>query len=159
MIRNLPSLEDITSGTDLRHLDLEEIEAVLAECERTSKLSSAAKKAIVAHLETRFAGAIEAAYEQNAKDFGTIHVIDGAFDVEVSTPKKVEWDQKALHAICVEISEAGDDPREFVNVEYSIEEKKFTAWPGFLQTKFAPARVLKKGSRTVKLSRVKSEAA
>jgi uncharacterized protein YdaL len=158
--RNLPTLRSIAvDGAVLKDLPLDALDALLSEAEAENKIISAAKRAITSHIDARFAPEIAEAYDIKGADFGTVHVTIGEFDIEVNTPKKAEWDQKKLASIVDEIRTAGDDPTEFVKVEYAVEEKKYAAWPSYLQTKFEPARTLKPGTRTLKLARAKQEAA
>lgn len=143
----------------LAGLPLDAIDALLIECDAENKIISAAKRAIVACLEDRYAAQIAGAYDAQHKDFGTVHVFDGDFDIEVNTPKRTEWDQAALAAKAAEITAAGDDPSEYVKTTYSVDERAFTGWPAHIRAAFEPARTLKPGPRTFKVTRAKREAA
>lgn len=158
--RNLPTLRSIALDADVLHaLELDTLEALLTEAEAENKIISAAKRAIISAIDNRYAAQIAAAYNAKGADFGTVHVEADGFDIEVNTPKKAEWDQAKLAEIHAEIAAAGDDPTEFMKVEYAVEEKKYAAWPSYLQTKFEPARTLKPGTRTLKLARLDQKAA
>jgi len=112
-------------------------------------------------------GAIAVKYEESArvqrerldKDTGTVHFVDDGIRVTCETSKRVEWDQKALAEITRRIAEQGDDPAEYVEVAYRVPERKYTAWPEHIREVFAPARTLKPGKLTVKLSAVEAGAA
>jgi hypothetical protein len=156
--RNLPSLRDISADpTVLRGLSLDALDALLTEAETENKIISAAKRAIVAHLETAYADAISSAYQAKGADFGTVHVADGGYDVVIDTPKRVEWDQAKLREVRERIAFSGDDPSEYVKTTLSVDERAYTAWPAHIRATFEPARTVKSGSRTVKL--VRKEAA
>lgn len=159
MTRNLPSLREIAlNGVPTKPgLPLEVLEALLAECEAENKIVSAAKRAITAYVETSYAGDITAAYSDQGKDFGTVRVSDGGYDIVIDTPKKTEWDQAKLADLRSRIQFSGEDPGDYVKVTYSVDERAYSAWPTKIRESFEPARTVKPGSRTVKL--VRKEAA
>lgn len=152
--RNLPTLRAIAADPALaRSLDLDTLDALLSEVAAETTIINAAKKALTGELERRYQPQIDAAFAAEAKDFGTVHVLDGGFDIEVNVPKKVEWDEDKVVEIGDAMKAAGDDPTEYIKVSYSVEERKFTAWPEHIRRVFEPARALKPGTRTVKLAR------
>jgi hypothetical protein len=154
MSRNLPTLQEIAGDPRrLSEISLDGLDALLIECEQTTKTAAAAKKAIVASLEGRYAGQITAAYQALEKDFGAVRVSDGAYEVVVDRPKRVEWDQAKLLEIRDRIQFSGDNPSEFIKTELSVDERKFTAWPANIRSTFEPARTLKPGSVSIKLAR------
>lgn len=156
--RNLPSLRSIVvDPTTIRGLSLDTIEALLSEADAESRVVSAAKKALTMHLEDIFGAHIAGSYAAAGKDFGTIRIAEAGFEVIVDTPKRVEWDQDELQAAGDRISAAGDNPREYIETKLSVDERKFTAWPEHIRKVFEAARLLKPGSRTIKL--VRKEAA
>ncbi|MGO1069758.1 hypothetical protein [Lysobacter sp. CA199] len=86
------------------------------------------------------------------KDTGSVTFSDGPVRVSVDLPKKVEWDQAALARIADRIRAAGQDPSEFLAVTYKVSESKYNAWPISMRTSFDPARTLKTGKPTFRLS-------
>jgi hypothetical protein len=145
--------------TDLRTLPVGEImnlppaDLLLLQKEATEAFESAklAKEwidsAICLKYDTRF----QALRQQHEKPFGTVHLDDDGCTVTCDVPKKPEWDQQKLAAVVHQISAAGDNPAEYVDVTYKVAERKFTAWPEHIRQAFAPARVLKAGKATVSL--------
>jgi disulfide oxidoreductase YuzD len=105
------------------------------------------ENAIRLKYDTRF----QALRQQHDKPFGTVHLDDDGCTVTCDVPKKPEWDQQKLAAVVHQISAAGDNPAEYVDVTYKVAERKFTAWPEHIRQAFAPARVLKAGKATVSL--------
>lgn len=157
MTRNLPSLRSIAADPSVaRDLPLDAIDALLSEAAAETTIVAAAKKALNGELERRYGSTITAAFSAKGADFGTVHVTDGVFDLEVNVPKKVEWDQGQLQAIGDRIAEAGDKPHEYITTELKVDERKFTAWPEHIRAIFEPARTLKPGSMTIKLSMKKA---
>lgn len=158
MNRNLPTLTAIAGDPAvIVGLSLDALDALLGEIDAETKVCGAAKKAIIANIETTYARSIAAAYDVEHKDFGTIRVSDGGYEIVVDTPKKVEWDQAILTEAGDKIAATGDDVHEYLDVTLSVPERKYTAWPEHIRRVFEPARTVKPGSRTVKL--VRKEAA
>jgi len=128
MTRNLPCLQEVAGDPGrLTSLSLDALDALLAECEQTAKTAASAKKAIVSHLERAYGGDIAHAYASQEKDFGTVRLFDGGYEIVVDTPKRTEWDQAALAAAREKIVAAGDDPSEYLEVSYSVPERKYAA--------------------------------
>lgn len=157
-IPNLPSLTSIaTDPTVLRGLSVDALDALLGEADAQAKIAGAVKKAITAHIETTYSGDIAHAYAVSDKDFGAVRFSDGGYEIVVETPKKVDWDEAKIAEIGDAMVAAGDDPAEYIKVSYSVDERKYAAWPSHIRLVFEPARTVRPGTRTVKL--VRKEAA
>jgi hypothetical protein len=143
-LRTLPVGEIMNlSPADLLVLQKEAVEAF-----ELAKLTKEwLENAIRLKYDTRF----QALRQQQDKPFGTVHLDDDFCTVTCDIPKKPEWDQQKLAAVVHQISAAGDDPAEYVEISYKVAERKFTAWPEHIRQAFAPARVLKAGKATVSL--------
>ncbi|MBF0185355.1 MAG: hypothetical protein HQM06_13365 [Magnetococcales bacterium] len=92
------------------------------------------------------------------KTTGIVHFQDGLFEITADMPKKVEWDQGKLAGIVQTIREAGDDPAQYVETTLEVSERKYTAWPDNIRRVFEPARTLKPGRQTFKISPAKEVA-
>jgi len=90
----------------------------------------------------------------DGKDSGTTHVIDGALDISVEIDKTVKWDQKQLPVIWDRIAASGDDPRQYIEVKYSVSETKFKAWPDTLKQPFSTARTVTPGKPKFAVRRI-----
>ena len=117
------------------------------------------KDAIDGAIAVKYEASARAQRERLDKDTGTVHFMDDGIRVTCETPKKVEWDQRRLAQITRRIAEQGDDPAEYMEVAYRVPERKYTAWPEHIREVFAPARTLRPGKLTVKLSAVEGGAA
>ena len=85
-------------------------------------------------------------YAAGLNDTGTHHRSDGAFDIKMTVPKNVSWDQARLaDAIATIRDEWEGDPAEYVDTKLSVSETKFNAWPSAVRDLFAPARTVKPG--------------
>jgi hypothetical protein len=86
------------------------------------------------------------------KDTGTTHLTDGDLAITVEIKKSVSWDQDELAAIAQRIASNGDDPAEYIDVKYSVSERKFAAWPETLRRPFEAARTLKPAKPAFRLA-------
>jgi hypothetical protein len=86
------------------------------------------------------------------KDTGTIRLADGDVTVIADLPKKIEWDQAQLTMLVERIRAGGEDPAEYVSIELKVSERAFTAWPESIRQLFAPARTVRTGKPTFRLS-------
>lgn len=104
--------------------------------------------------------AIALRYEQRAvaaraaagKDTGTVRFHDGSVEITSDLPKKVEWDQSRLAALIDRIRAGGEDPAEYVETSFKVAERAYAAWPERIRTAFEPARTVRTGRPTFKLS-------
>ena len=113
-------------------------------------------KAIVDHIDH----ALDLKYSKRAqelrlatgKDSGVVHFNDGPIRITADLPKKVEWDQKQLAEIAQRIAAAGDKVSDYIDIEYSISESRFNAWPATLKESFTKARTAKPGRASYRLA-------
>lgn len=151
---NLPTLRSIAvDPAVLISLPLDALDALLTECDAEAKIVSVAKKAINDAIAGRYRDVIAAAYAAGDKDFGTVRVTDGEYQIVADTPKKVEWDQAELADIRERIVFSGENPSDFIKVAYSVSETAYNAWPPNIRNTFERARTVKPGAMTIKLQR------
>lgn len=72
-----------------------------------------------------------------ARTTGTTHLQDDGFDITVEIGKDVKWDAKGLTELVAKIEATGGDPREYVEIKYSVSEAKFKNWPQTLRAPFS----------------------
>ncbi len=157
-MRNAPTLEA------LRHLPVSEVIALPAE--HLALLQVDAREAFDAakRMQDWIEAAIAIRYEQRAigaraaagKDTGTVRFHDGAVEVIADLPKRVEWDQQRLAALAAQIRAGGEDPAEYLEVSFKVPERAYGAWPERIRQAFEPARTLRTGRPSFKLS-IKAE--
>jgi hypothetical protein len=100
----------------------------------------------------RFADHVQALRREAGKDTGTVRFDRDGVTVVADLPKKVDWDQTLIAGVVERIRAAGDDPNQYVDVAIKVPERKYTAWPENIRTAFAPARTVKTGKQTFRLS-------
>ncbi|MDI6750528.1 MAG: hypothetical protein QMD73_10165 [Rhodocyclaceae bacterium] len=108
----------------------------------------------------KFDAALDVAYGEQARkalresgrDFGTVHLSDGALHVKYELPKKVTWNQATLKAMAERIVASGDKVEDYIDVKLSVSESRYTNWPQALQQQFAAARTVDAGKPSFTLS-------
>ncbi|CAN1577068.1 hypothetical protein MCELHM10_04072 [Paracoccaceae bacterium] len=107
-----------------------------------------------------FNGSLIQKYEHRAqterlaanKDSGTVRFQDGCVTVIADVPKRVEWDQAALAAMAERIRASGDNPTDYLEIAFSVPERRYSAWPPAMRDGFAGARTLRTGRPTFSLT-------
>ena len=130
------------SAQVIRDLPMENVAALqrfIAEAK--SELATLAAM-VQTGLEMRYADAARAQLLAQGKDTGTTHLQDGDFDITVEIGKDVKWEPKGLSELVAKIEATGGDPREYVEVKYSVSEAKFKAWPQTLRAPFEALRTV-----------------
>jgi hypothetical protein len=153
-IGSLPlQLEDLTRERikALPKPALQELSVLLAGMDRAI---DHAREQLTAALDDLYGDAARAQLLDAGKDTGTTHLNDGDLAITVEIKKSVAWDQQELAAIAQRIANNGDDPAEYIDVKYSVSERKFAAWPETLRRPFEAARTLKPAKPAFRLALV-----
>ncbi|WP_149539336.1 hypothetical protein [Siccirubricoccus phaeus] len=153
-IHNRPTLDSV------RQMPLGDIAALSAD--QLALLQADAREAAdgAKRMLDWIEGAIAIRYEQHAiaaraqagKDTGTVRFEDGPVTVVADLPKKVEWDQRRLAALVEQIRAGGEDPSEYVEVSFKVPERAYVAWPERIRQAFEPARTVRTGRQTIRLT-------
>ena len=135
----------------LRHMAVGDIAALSAE--ELARLQPEADAALrdAKNLRDWLDGAIALKYGDRAaqarheagKDTGTVRLQDGPVTVVAELPKRVDWDQAMLAGLVERIRADGADPAEYVDIAFSVSERKYTAWPKDIRREFEPARTVR----------------
>ena len=105
-----------------------------------------------AALDQRYAEQARTVRQANGRDFGVCHLSDGSLRVTVDIPKRVAWDQDRLAEIAHRIAASGDKVSDYIDIEYSVSESRFNAWPATLKESFAKAHTVKPGKASYRLA-------
>jgi uncharacterized protein (UPF0128 family) len=130
---------------DLKNLSLEQLVAEAKAAKGMKKQWDDHLSCVLSEIVLRNNDRINDQLAQKDDPFGTVRVDDLKFTV----PKAVIWDQEKLARLHSEISNAGDNPDEYMAVNYKVREAAFKNWPTHIQECFADARTVKQG--TIKL--------
>ena len=153
-LANRPTLDSI------RILPIGEVAALPAEHlallqEDAAAAFDASKKTkdwIDGAISLRFADHVQALRREAGKDTGTVRFEQDGVTVVADLPKRVDWDQSLITAVVERIRAAGDDPTQYVDIAIKVPERKYTAWPESIRTAFAPARTVRTGKPSFRLS-------
>lgn len=151
-LQNIPSVMDLIGDADgIPELDLETIGLLIEDAKALSAKATKVSRALQEEVEARLKDEIRSAYAEKKADTGTVNLNQGDLVVEVTKPKKVDWDQDALIAIADKIRDAGDQPSEYIDVSMSVSEKRYVAWPAAIQKQFEGARTVTPGNISIKI--------
>lgn len=128
---------------------------VLANLNRQAEAHFAAASRMIAVLH----GVMTRRYAAGLNDTGTHHRHDGGYEIKVTVPKSVAWDQDELAHAVETIRSWGEDPADYVDTKLSVSEAKYKAWPPAIRDLFAPARTVKAGKPKFEIGEAKREAA
>jgi len=144
----------------LRQMPVSDVIALPAE--HLALLQTDAREALDAakRIQDWIEAAIALRFDQRAvgaravagKDTGTVRFQDGSVEIAVDLPKKVEWDQARLAALIPKICAGGEDPADYVETSFKVSERAYTAWPERIRVAFEPARIVRTGRQTFKLT-------
>ena len=113
-----------------------------------------ARDRLTTALEQRYGAEARTALRASGRDFGVTHLTDGALTITYELPKRATWDQQQLTAIAKRIAASGDRVEDFLEIELSVPESRWTAWPPVLKEQFAAARTVKAGKPAFRLAMV-----
>lgn len=99
----------------------------------------------------KYADQAQSARAAVGKDTGTVRFEDGPVTVVADLPKRIDWAQEKLAALVDQIRADGADPADYVDVTFSVPERKYTAWPTHLREAFEPARTVRTGKPKIRL--------
>ena len=138
-----------TNPTTLSDVELID-QLLLAEAaESAAKL---AKKKLGNELLNRKAGQIKFAYSEKPEPFGVVNLSVAEKNIKLDTVKKVEWEQSELEKLWKKIEADGADPKQYINVVYSVSETLYKTFGDNLRAYFDPARTVRAGSTSIKIS-------
>ena len=130
------------SAQVIRDLPLENVAALLRFISEAKSELATLTSLTQAGLELRYGEQAKAQLLAQGKDTGTTHIQDAGFDITVEIGKDVKWDVAGVADLVARIEAAGGDPREYVEIKYSVSEAKFKAWPQTLRAPFEALRTV-----------------
>lgn len=154
MLSNRIAMADLRGKDAAQAADIPPDQLALLHEEARSTLDMA-KKALD-WIET----VIALRYEQRAiaargaagKDTGTVRFDDGPVTVVAELNKKIDWDQARLAKLVDRIRAGGENPGDYVEVSFKVAERAYAAWPASIRSEFEPARTVRTGRQTFKLT-------
>lgn len=110
-------------------------------------------------LEQHYGEQARASLLESGRDFGVTHLSDGDLRVTYELPKRVSWDQEQLTKIAERIIAAGERIQDYMDIDLSVSESRFTNWPPALREQFTSARTVKPGKAGFRLAFIEGEQA
>ncbi len=153
-IPNRPTLNDLPNMpiVDITALPAETLALLQDEADEALRSAKTTRDWIGGALALKYDAAAAKARQAAGKDTGTVRFQDGSVTVEADLPKKVVWDQKRLADVSMRLGAEGEDPEEYIDVTYKVQERRYTAWPRHIREYFEPARTVRVGKPTFRLS-------
>ena len=153
-IPNRPNLADLLHMPvgALVALPADNLALLQDEADEALRFAKLTKDWIDGALAVKYADAANAVRQAAGKDTGTIRFLDDTVTVIADLPKKIDWDQALISEVIERIRAGGDDPAEYVEISFKVPERKYTAWPESIRATFAPARTVKTGKQTFRLT-------
>jgi hypothetical protein len=153
-LTNRPTLSSTRSMpiAEVAELLAEHLALLQEEAADALEAAKQMKEQIDGAIALRFAGLADAQRRAAGKDTGTVRFDRDGVTVVADLPKKVDWDQTLIAAVVGRIRAAGDDPRQYVDISIKVPERKYGAWPDNIRAAFAPARTVKTGKQTFRLT-------
>ncbi len=130
------------SAQVIRDLPLENVSALQRFISDAKSELGTLSAMVQSGLEMRYADAARAQLLAKGQDTGTTHLQDAGYDVTVEIGKDVKYEAKGLAELVAKIEATGGDPREYVEIKYSVSEAKFKAWPQTLRAPFEALRTV-----------------
>jgi hypothetical protein len=106
-------------------------------------------------IDLKYRDCAAALRHSSGKDTGTVRLEDGDVTVVADLPKRVKWEQARLAEIAERIRAGGDDPAEYVTVEFAVSERAYGAWPHSIRAVFEPARTVETGKPSYRFENIK----
>ncbi len=132
-------------------LPAEELALLQQEADEVLKSAKALKDWLEGAIALKYAKRAAQARADAAKDTGTVRFTDGEVTVVAELPKKMYWDQRQLAVLVERIRASGENPTEYVSIEFTVSEHAYGAWPESIRQAFAPARTVRTGKPTLRL--------
>lgn len=137
---------------DVVALPAEQLVLLQEDIEENLRRAKMAKDWLDGALALKYGERAAALRREAGKDTGTVRLNDGAVTIVADLPKKIEWDQAQLTTLVERIRAGGENPAEYVSTELKVSERAFAAWPESIRQLFAPARTVRTGKPTFRLS-------
>jgi len=146
MTSNVTKLETNVNVPDTLISDLEQINERI---ESLKKSAAEKREKILAYFKA------EMDSQLSGKDYGcgTVNVESQSYKLKIAIGKRVEWDGELLEKRAAEIANSGRDPKEYMDVKYSVSENAYKNWPSEIREFFEPARTVKVSAPTVSYER------
>jgi len=101
-------------------IPLDQLQMLIEECDDVEKMVKADKALIQSVLDHRFGDDARRLRMGAGKDTGTVSIKCGDFVVRSELAKRTSWDQGKMPEIAKTLEAMGENPFEFLDVEYTM---------------------------------------
>ena len=133
-------------------LPAEDLHYIQLEADKEFKKAKARIAWLESALLTKYRDKAQIIRREAGKDFGIARFTDGEITIVAELPKKVEWDQQELAGLIEHLKSIGDEPLDYVDVSFSVPERKYASWPARIRAMFQDARTVSGSRQTFKLN-------
>ncbi len=156
MISEPDTLEEVGNFmmAELEVMPLAELNELMQRVSSAEESARQYKQFLQAVMHHRFGIKANQLRQDAGKTTGVVRFEDDGFVVISDLPKRPEYDQRKLKEAVEALRRWGEDPEDYVGIEFKVSETKFGAWPPAVRDLFEPARTIKAGNPTYKLERI-----
>ncbi len=156
MISEPDTLEEVGNFmmAELEVMPLAELNELMQRVSSAEESARQYKQFLQAVMHHRFGIKANQLRQDAGKTTGVVRFEDDGFVVVSDLPKRPEYDQRKLKEAVEALRRWGEDPEDYVGIEFKVSETKFGAWPPAVRDLFEPARTIKAGKPTYKLERI-----
>lgn len=130
--------------------DAELIDLIQFAEAKKAKADSMAKK-LKHQLFLRKEAQINSLYKEKPEPYGDIAIEISGKKIKATLPKKVSWDQSILKSLAAQIVADGAEVSDFIDTEYSVQEKRWSSWGDNIRSHFIAARTVTPGNISIKI--------
>lgn len=141
----------------LAKYEVSKLYSLLSQATKELEQTKRVKQWIESAISLKYQEHVAAKRLRLEKDTGIINLEDNGYKVTSDVTKKVEWDQAKLSKIAATIAVSGGKISDYVESYYTVPENKYNSWSQSVKNMFAPARTLKLGNPTYKLTKLHDE--
>ena len=151
-MKNRIQLNDIDGMQvgDIAKLHVAELAMLMEDADEMAKKAKTYKDWLSGAVAIKYEDSTKAAFKDAVKDCGTVHLTDDGFDIEVEAKKSISWDSGKLAAAFDAM--AKDEADHYCKCKLEVDERKYVAAPPAIKALLEPARTMKVGKPTYKIT-------
>jgi len=128
---------------DPRSLSNKELLEFIPHIESLKKDMRVVDEVIKSELNKRYGMKAEELLNQKGPlEYGTVYIKDGTYDIKVTKPKKILWDQMKLEQFR---NNCGKEGKDYVKAEFSLLETVYLNAPDHIRGALSEARTIEAG--------------
>lgn len=134
----------------MQNFQIDKFYEELSEIASTIKKLQKQKKQIESQIEENYREKFQELFSQKNKPYGTVSITHGEFDIKVTRPKKVTYDQEKLSNLYAEIKKH-EDPSLYITVKYDVSETSYKKFSKEIKSVFDKIRTIDYGTTKIEI--------